>query len=40
LQSHLATSCATGEPGLNIDYMITRSHGDGYHAHRIPREAI
>ncbi len=39
LQSHLATSCVTGEPGLNNDFTIAQSHDGGYYTHRIPREA-
>jgi GH25 family lysozyme M1 (1,4-beta-N-acetylmuramidase) len=37
---HLATSCVTGEPGLNNDFTIAQSHDGGYFTHRIPREAI
>ena len=40
LQSHLASSCVTGEPGLNNDFTIAQSHDGGYYTHRIPREAL
>ena len=40
LQSHLASPCTDGEPGLNADWTIAQSHDGGYYTHRIPREAI
>jgi len=41
LQSHLASTCVIGEPGLNDDYTIAQSHDGGYYyTHRIPRETI
>jgi hypothetical protein len=44
LQSHLASSCDTGEPGFNTTFTLAQSNatpsGANYYRQRIPREAI
>lgn len=39
-QSHLDTTCSTGEPGFNRRYTVRESNSGDYYTHRIPRGAL